>query len=146
MNYCVLESFDPKQLEKPTFAGYNQKVNLTVFGRTVFGSVSMSTFQGSVFPERLLNTYTMIMKNLDAEVTRVVKLASKRLSESGYNISESTIKSSIDYIGIRMTDDAIKGKPDSIWFEITMSFKGNEHLFSLECIDGQYDNDVSMNG
>lgn len=145
-NAVTLESYDPKQLEKPTYASYSQKITFTVFGKKIYGSVRMDSFVSPIFSEKLLSIYSQIMKNIDAEVMRVIKIAANEYEDGSASKMENQMKSNVDYVGIRIQDDAIKGKPDSIWHETTFAYKGNEHLFSLECIDGKYDETISMNG
>ena len=146
---CSVEQYDPSQLDKPTLAQYGQKLNLTVFGKKVFGYIKMQSYQGSLFSDKILSAYSKITKNLDNEVANVVKMASVRLAKiegSEASTLESTMKRDIDYVSISIQDSAIKGKPDAIWFEVAFAFKGNEHIFSLENTDGKYEETVSMNG
>jgi hypothetical protein len=145
-NVVTIETFDPKQLDKTTYASYSQRITLIVFGKKVYCSVRMDSLVSSIFSEKLLSTYSQIMKNIDAEVMRVIKIAASEYEDGSASKMENQMKSNVDYVGIRIQDDAIKGKPDSIWHEISFAYKGNEHLFSLEGIDGKYDTVISMNG
>ena len=142
----AIESLNKTTSDKSENASYTQRIHVTVFGKKVPCSIKLSSNTGPVFSDKILAVYSAVMKNIDAEVMRVIKIAANEYEDGSASKMENQMKSNVDFVGIRIQDDIPKGKPDSIWHETTFAYKGNEHLFSLECIDGKYAETISMNG
>ena len=123
-------------------AHYVQEVQISAFGKKIRTNIDMYG-DGPIFSSKTLDAYSKVMGNPEKEVLAVMEAASKRLADSGEEVAVKDMKANVDYLTFHFST-AFNGS--KAFYSVGFGYKGNEHLFELEFVDGKPTGNVSMNG